>query len=113
MKSYLKLPAIIMVLIMYSCTPQESSTNYTISIAEGLIEAPMDGRLMLLISSNNDAEPRFQISDDPGAQLVYGMDVEGMKAGSALVFDNESFGYPLEHLSDLPEGGLLCAGIIA
>jgi hypothetical protein len=91
-------------LICQSCGLPDSSVNYTITIAEDLIDTPLDGRLMLLISTNDDAEPRFQVSDNPGTQLVYGMDVEGMTPGTPLVFDNESFGYPLEHLTDLPSG---------
>ena len=91
-------------LIFQSCGLPDSSVNYTITIAEDLIETPLDGRLMLLISTNDDTEPRFQVSDNPGTQLVYGMDVDGMASGTPLVFDNESFGYPLEHLTDLPAG---------
>jgi hypothetical protein len=94
----------IILLLSQACTPPDSSVKYTITIADGLIDTPIDGRLMLLISSNDEAEPRFQVSDDVGTQLVYGMDVEGMAVGTPLVFDNESFGYPLEHLSDLPVG---------
>ena len=80
----------IILLLSQACTPPDSSVKYTITIADGLIDTPLDGRLMLLISSNDEAEPRFQVSDDVGTQLVYGMDVEGMAAGTPLVFDNES-----------------------
>jgi putative esterase len=104
MKHARKFLAAVAFLLMYSCVPQESPVTYTITIAEGLLVEPMDGRLMLLISSNDDAEPRFQVSDNPDTQLVYGMDVNGTTAGASMVFDNESFGYPLAHLSDLPEG---------
>ena len=92
------------VFFIQSCVLQDSSVTYSISIADDLIGAPMDGRLLLLISTNSDAEPRFQVSDNPGTQLVYGMDIEEMEAGVPIVFDNESFGYPLEHLADLPPG---------
>ena len=104
MKSFSTLFSVVILMLFQACSPPDSSVKYAITIADGLIEAPMDGRLMLLISSNDAAEPRFQVSDNPGTQLVYGMDVDGMTAGKALVFDNESFGYPLEHLSDLPAG---------
>lgn len=92
-------------LFVVACNQQQPpQVTYTINLDEKLSDQPVDGRIMLLISSNDAAEPRFQISDDPGTQLVYGMDVEGMASGTPIVFDNESFGYPLEHLSDLPEG---------
>ena len=30
--------------------------------------------MLLLVSTNDDAEPRFQINDGPGTQLVFGID---------------------------------------
>ncbi len=38
-----------------------------------------DGRLLLLVSTDSTGEPRFQISDDPVTQQVFGMDVEGWR----------------------------------
>lgn len=92
------------VLAFSSCEQPVQETTYSISISEGLINEPIDGRLLLLLSTNDSAEPRFQISDDPGTQLVYGMDIEGLVPGTPIDFDNGSFGYPLENLNDLPEG---------
>ncbi len=92
------------IVAMVACTPQKPTTTYTITLADSLAGTPLDGRLLLLISSNNAAEPRFQVSDDPGTQLVYGMDVEGYTAGGQVQFTGNEFGYPLEHLYDLPEG---------
>ncbi len=64
----------------------------------------LDGRLLLLISTNEDAEPRFQISDNPGTQQVYGMDVENWASGQTQTFTAEAYGYPVENISDLPTG---------
>ncbi|RLD21715.1 MAG: hypothetical protein DRI71_08525 [Bacteroidetes bacterium] len=94
----------LLLLIIASCSSPETSTTYTIKIADELIDAPIDGRVLLLISSNDAAEPRFQISDDPGTQLVYGMDIEGFTSIDKITFTGHEFGYPLENLSDLPEG---------
>ncbi len=66
---------------------------------------PLDGRLLLLISTDDSKEPRFQISDTSlNSQQVFGMDVEGMKPGEEKVFDAGILGYPLESLSALPPG---------
>jgi hypothetical protein len=94
----------VFMLSFWACQPDVKQTKYSISIADGLITEPIDGRLFLLLSTNDAAEPRFQVSDDVGTQLVYGMDVEGVNVGSPVVFDNNSFGYPLENLNTLPEG---------
>ena len=104
MKTSLASLSILLLLIISSCSTPETSTTYTIRIADELIDAPIDGRALLLISSNDNAEPRFQISDDPGTQLVYGMDIEGFTSKDKITFVGNEFGYPLEHLSDLPEG---------
>jgi len=37
---------------------------------------PIDGRILLMISSDGRSEPRFQISDGPDTQLVFGKDVK-------------------------------------
>ena len=65
---------------------------------------PLDGRLLLLISTDSTAEPRFQISDDPPTQQVFGTDVEGWRAGRPERVGARAFGYPLQSLSALPRG---------
>ena len=65
---------------------------------------PLDGRMLLLISSDESAEPRFQVNDGPGTQLVFGLDVEGLDPEEEAVFDGSVFGYPLRSLADLPAG---------
>lgn len=67
-------------------------------------DSALTGRLLLLISTDDSAEPRFQISDDQGTQQVFGLDVKDWKSGSAAVFTNEMFGYPVQSLSELPAG---------
>jgi hypothetical protein len=53
-------------------------------------------RLLLLISNDGNKEPRFQIGEGPRTQLVFGIDVDGMKAGEPAVIDAGVLGYPLD-----------------
>jgi hypothetical protein len=53
-----------------------------------------DGRLLLLISTNNNQEPRLQINEDLNTQQVFGVDVDGWKLGQAVKIDENAFGYP-------------------
>ena len=77
---------------------------FTVSFPESLEAGALDGRLLLLLSSRDEGEPRFQINDGPGTQLVYGINVDGLKPAEKAVFDWTVFGYPVESLADLPAG---------
>ncbi len=60
--------------------------------------------LLLLLSKNNNAEPRFQINDAPYTQLVFGINVDQWQPGSDELVDMHAFGYPIERLKDVPAG---------
>lgn len=66
--------------------------------------APLDGRLLLLLSTDSTAEPRFQISDDPETQLVFGVDVDGWRAGEVRAVTAAADGYPVASLAGVPAG---------
>jgi hypothetical protein len=65
---------------------------------------PLDGRLLLLLSNNNRAEPRMQIVDGPQTQLAFGIDVENWKAGESKTITATAFGYPIQSLAQVPPG---------
>jgi len=105
------IPAVLFItvfLVMISCqtsgSNQRTNLKFAISFPEELCKEPLDGRLLLMISSDGKAEPRFQISDGPDSQLIFGIDVEGLTPGEEAVIDADVFGYPLKSISDIPEG---------
>ena len=65
---------------------------------------PIDGRLLLLISTDTAGEPRLQVNDAARTAQVFGVDVEGWKPGEPRVVDATAFGYPLRSLAGLPTG---------
>ncbi len=65
---------------------------------------PLDGRLLLMMSTVEDGEPRFQISDRFDSQQIFGIDVEGWTGTRPQVFDRNVFGFPRESLADIPAG---------
>lgn len=81
---------------------QEADTAYFSIRFAG--DTAFDGRLLLLLSTDDKQEPRFQISDNTNTQQVFGLDVDGWKPGEAAVFSAEPFGYPVQSLKDLPAG---------
>ncbi len=78
--------------------------RFAISFPTARSATPLDGRLLLLISSDSTAEPRFQIGDGPTTQLVFGIDVDGLRPGQEAIVDARALGYPLPSLADLPPG---------
>jgi hypothetical protein len=67
--------------------------------------SPLDGRLLLMIARDAGAgEPRFQISDGPGGQLIFGLDVDAWTAGTPAIIDGSALGFPLDSVNDIPAG---------
>jgi len=63
-----------------------------------------DGRVLLMISNNNNAEPRFQINDNHNTQMIFGIDVDSWNANEKIIIDAEAFGYPIKSINDIEEG---------
>mgnify|MGYP001282079363 FL=1 len=92
-------------MIFYGCqNKSETHWIFEIELDSAIAESPMDGRLLLLLSTRDDSEPRFQISDGHHTQIVFGMDVENWKPGEKLEFDAQAFGYPYESINQLEPG---------
>ena len=108
MKSQLLVLLFLCALALNSCAPGEdkapSAPAYFSVTFNAENDSLQDGRLLLLLSKDNDREPRFQVSDGPNTQLVFGIDVDGWAPGKAATFDSTAFGYPLECLADVPAG---------
>ena len=81
-----------------------NAQTFRISIADSLKQSTLDGRLLLLLSKNNQAEPRFQISDAASTQMVFGINADQWQPDTDELIDMHAFGYPLERLKDVPIG---------
>lgn len=88
-----------------SAQAQGNAPRFVVSYSAGVAEGqPFDGRLYLLLSTVAGDEPRNQIDDTPSSQIMFGVDVEGMKPGQTVKIDEHADGYPVRSLRDLPEG---------
>ncbi|MFA5909751.1 MAG: alpha/beta hydrolase-fold protein [Vicinamibacterales bacterium] len=68
-------------------------------------QGAVDGRLLVMIARDPKAgEPRFQINDGPTGQLIFGMDVNGVKPGASVTLDGSALGFPLQSINDVPAG---------
>ena len=114
--SPLILPTLIIIsVLLIICQPsgekQASKLRFGISFTEEQSKNPLDGRMLLMVSTNDSSEPRFQINDGPNTQLVFGIDVNGLKPEEEAVIDGSVFGYPLKSIREerLPHNALTFA----
>ena len=92
--------------ILFCCSEKQiyNKTKFEITYPEKFAENGYDGRLLLMISNNNNAEPRFQINDSHNTQIIFGIDVESWKSGETKIFDSNIYGYPIKSIENLKEG---------
>jgi len=108
-----KMPAVILMvlltLLIAACHVEISSDDphslsFSISFDEALSEQQQDGRLLLMLATHNDKEPRFLINDSADTQLIFGLNVEDWQYGAEITIDEAALGFPLENLSEVPAG---------
>ena len=80
------------------------SQSISVKLPDTLSKKPVDGRLLLVFSTKFSGEPRDQISDAPGTQQIFGVDVENWQPGTTKTISLNAFGYPIEKISDIPAG---------
>ncbi|MDX2178547.1 MAG: alpha/beta hydrolase-fold protein [Bryobacteraceae bacterium] len=80
------------------------AADFSVSFPASRSTQPLDGRLLILLSTDSKAEPRFQINDGPNTQMVFGVDVENWKPGAPWIVDAKAFGWPVRSLSQVKPG---------
>lgn len=85
---------------------QRTSANlrFAVSFPAERSQTTLDGRVLLLLSTDGAQEPRQQINDSPRTQQIFGIDVDGLKPGQQAVIDGNVFGYPVKSLAQVPAG---------
>ncbi|SNR29897.1 Putative esterase [Maribacter sedimenticola] len=78
--------------------------NINVTLDETVSASKKDGRLLLMLSTDDSDEPRFQINDGLNTQLIFGVNVNDWEPGTPISFDASVFGYPYESLKDVPPG---------
>jgi hypothetical protein len=68
--------------------------------------------MFLLISNDSTAEPRFQIGEGPATQMMFGVDVDGLKSGAPAYIDESVFGYPVKSTASIPAGWYWVQGVM-
>ena len=88
-------------------TPTDAAAGLRFSVTYGFDKSkvPLDGRLLLMLSTDKTAEPRTQIADSiQKTQQIFGIDVEDWKPGAPALIAGDALGYPVENLASIPSG---------
>ena len=88
----------------YYKSNDDNKIKFEIEYSNEFQENGFDGRVLLMISNNNNTEPRFQINDNHNTQMIFGIDVNSWNANEKIIIDAEAFGYPIKSINDIEEG---------
>jgi hypothetical protein len=81
-----------------------SGGSFTVTFPAARSATPLDGRLLLLLATDDKSEPREQVRPDSKCAQLFGIDVEGWKPDTAQAIDAGAFGFPCASLRDVPAG---------
>jgi hypothetical protein len=110
MDASLHRPLLVLVLIFtvfataQSAQAADRRAAFSVSFTKAQSDQPIDGRLLLLLSTDPAGEPRMQINDSPQTQMIFGMDIDAMRPGQPVAIEDSAFGYPVRYLHDVPPG---------
>ncbi|MCH8822751.1 MAG: hypothetical protein IH984_04510 [Planctomycetes bacterium] len=90
----------------------QSPLRFGLSFTKDHSKSALDGRILLMISTNNEEEPRFQINDGADTQLIFGIDVNGLMPANEAIIDSDVLGYPLDSLGKIPPGDYWVQGLL-
>jgi hypothetical protein len=74
--------------------------RFSVAYPAARSQAPLDGRVLLILSTNNEKEPRHALD----TQQLFGVDVDNWKPGAKAVIDGTVLGYPVKSLAQVPAG---------
>ena len=100
----MKMPQRFALVLFISLLPIVAAPKFSVSFARDQSASALDGRLLLIVSTDPGAEPRMQINNSPNTQMIFGMDVDGVQPGQETLVDERAFGYPVRSLSELKPG---------
>ena len=92
--------------------PSVAPLRFAISYSKDLFPGPLDGRVLLILSKDDKAEPRKQIDIGLKTQQIFGVDVDGLAPGAPAVVDSAVLGYPLETLAAIPKGTYVVQAVL-
>ena len=101
----LPLAALLLAPLLYAAPEARTALRFEVTCGKGLLVAPQNGRVLVVLSKSPYSEPRFGIgnvgNDSPP---VLGKDADGFTTGSVSTLDAGSAIFPITSLERLPKG---------
>ena len=97
---------VVLFIVLTACVRdvEQEVVSFNVSFDASLSDELQDGRLLLMLSTIDGDEPRFQVDNSTDTQLIFGLNVEDWSPGSMVVIDRSALGFPLPDLSAVPPG---------
>ena len=83
-----------------------SPLRFAVSFPAARSAQPLDGRVLLFISDDGRTEPRSQTDQyrANSTRPIFGVDVNRLKPGEAVIIDDAVVGWPVRRVKDVPAG---------
>lgn len=88
---------------LLNCLTAAQAPQVRVTLGNGEAK-PMDGRLLLVVSTDSTAEPRLQADRTDAGLAQFGTDVTAWTKGTMRVVDGNAVGSPITSLRALPHG---------
>jgi hypothetical protein len=86
-------------------TAAKSSLRFEISFPASASSKPLDGHIMLGISTREVPEPRFLLEEEEAeSQQFFGLDVDALAPNATATVDSSVLGYPMTSVDKIPPG---------
>ena len=91
-----------------------AGTSFSIAIPATRGGDALDGRIILLLSRDLTREPRTHVEPNQplDSPYLFGLNVDGMAPGHAVLIADDAFGWPAERLSEVPTGDYLVQAVL-
>jgi hypothetical protein len=95
------------------CKHTSSAVSFRVTMPKSVHNAPIDGRLLLIISKDGSREPRMQVSNNAiTTPQMFGVNVDGLQPDGSAIVDADAIGYPLDSLKRIPAGAYYVQAVL-
>jgi hypothetical protein len=109
-----RLPCLLAVLVatgsMSARAVSPPAWHFQVAVAANASKEAVTGRLLIMLSSNEAAEPRVSVGMN--GPVVLGLDAEQLKPGSSLTVDGSAVSYPYLSLNQMPAGDYFAQALL-